>query len=68
MGLNSANKIETNKYELEISVDKDKFAEAVDKAFKKNAKRINVPGFRRARHHAVLLKSFMAKAFFMKML
>ncbi|HEX2939075.1 MAG TPA: trigger factor, partial [Ruminiclostridium sp.] len=49
MGLNSSNKIETNKYELEISVDKDKFAEAVDKAFKANGKRINVPGFRKGK-------------------
>lgn len=49
MSLQSSKKIETNKYELEISVDKDKFEEAVGKAFKKNASRVNVPGFRKGK-------------------
>lgn len=49
MSLKSSKKIETNKYELEISVDKDKFEEAVEKAFKKNASRVNVPGFRKGK-------------------
>lgn len=49
MSLKSSKKIETNKYELEISVDKDKFEEAVVKAFKKNASRLSVPGFRKGK-------------------
>lgn len=49
MSLKSANKIETNKYELEISVDGDKFMAEVDKAYKKNIKKINVPGFRKGK-------------------
>ncbi len=49
MSLKSSNKIEANKYELEISVDKDKFEVAVAKAFKKNAGRVNVPGFRQGK-------------------
>ncbi|CDZ24249.1 Trigger factor [[Clostridium] cellulosi] len=64
MGLNSANKIETNKYELEISVDKDKFAEAVDKAFKKNAKRINVPGFRRGKAPRSVIEKLYGEGIF----
>lgn len=49
MSLKSANKIETNRYELEISVDGDKFRAEIDKAYKKNIKKINVPGFRKGK-------------------
>ena len=49
MSLTKSNKIETNKYELEISVDADKFNAAVDKAFRKNVGKINVPGFRKGK-------------------
>lgn len=49
MSLKSSNKIETNKYELEISVDKEKFEAAVAKTFKKNVSRMNVPGFRQGK-------------------
>lgn len=49
MGLNHSTKIETNQYELEVSVGKEKFAAAVDKAFKKNIGKIAVPGFRKGK-------------------
>ena len=49
MGLNSANKIDTNEFELEISVDKDKFQNAVSAAYKKNAPKMAVPGFRKGK-------------------
>lgn len=46
MSLISANKIETNTYELMVKVDAETFETAVEKAFRKNCKKINVPGFR----------------------
>ena len=49
MNLKSVNKIETNKYELEINVNAEEFEEAIQAAFKKNAKKIQVPGFRRGK-------------------
>jgi len=49
MGLNNANKIETNKYELEVSVDKDSFQKAVERVYRRNIGRMNVPGFRRGK-------------------
>jgi trigger factor len=49
MGLVNTNKIETNKIELEISVDAVSFAKAVDTAFKKNVHKMNVPGFRQGK-------------------
>lgn len=47
MSLTKSNKVDTNQYELEIAVEKDKFQEAVQKAYRKNAGKMNVPGFRK---------------------
>ena len=41
--------IEKNKYEVEFSVEKNVFDAAVDKAYKKAVKNINVPGFRKGK-------------------
>jgi len=49
MNLKSVNKIETNKYELEIVVGAEEFENALQEAFKKNSKKIQVPGFRRGK-------------------
>ncbi|MEG0691506.1 MAG: trigger factor [Oscillospiraceae bacterium] len=49
MSLINTNKLETNKYELTIKVDAESFAKAIDKAYKKNIKKINVPGFRQGK-------------------
>lgn len=64
MSLKSSNKIETNKYELEITVDKDKFESAVEKAFKQNAKRINVPGFRKGKAPRSVIERYYGEGVF----
>lgn len=46
MSLKSNNKIETNKYELEVAVDGAAFEAAVEKAYLKNRKNIRLQGFR----------------------
>ena len=46
MNLKSTNKVETNKVELEIEINADEFDAAVEKAYQKQKKKINVPGFR----------------------
>ena len=46
MSLVSTNKIETNKYELEITADANSFEQAVEKAYLKARKKIKVNGFR----------------------
>lgn len=48
MAVNSK-KIETNKYELEIKVDAEKFNTGVQNAYRKNINKINVPGFRKGK-------------------
>jgi trigger factor len=64
MSLNNSNKIETNKYELEISVGKDKFQEAVTQAFKKNAKKITVPGFRKGKAPRHIIEQYYGEGVF----
>lgn len=49
MSLKEKKLIETNKYQLDISIDKATFDDAVTKVFKKQSKRISIPGFRRGK-------------------
>lgn len=49
MNLVSSNKTETNTYELTVKVEKEVFADAVAKVYKKQVKNINVPGFRKGK-------------------
>lgn len=47
--LKSSNKVETNIYQLEISIDGEKFEAAVQKAYLKQRKDITVKGFRKGK-------------------
>lgn len=49
MALKQANKVETNRVELEIEVGADAFEAAVSAAYRKNVGKINVPGFRKGK-------------------
>lgn len=49
MNLKSSNMTETNTYELTVSVEKEVFNTAINKVFKKQASKINVPGFRKGK-------------------
>ena len=49
MSLKETKKIDTNRYQLEITVDGEKFREAIREAYRKNGKKINVPGFRKGK-------------------
>ena len=49
MSLKSTNKVDTNRVELEVAVSPEDFEVAVNKAYKKNIKRMNVPGFRKGK-------------------
>ena len=46
MALKSSNKIDTNIYEVEVTVDADVFTEACKSAYLKQRKSIQIPGFR----------------------
>ncbi|MBO7217385.1 MAG: trigger factor [Clostridia bacterium] len=47
--LKSSNKIETNKYELEIAIDAETFCDAIKAVYKKEAKNIAIKGFRKGK-------------------
>lgn len=49
MSLKTAVKKENNRVELEIEVEAPAFEQAVERAYKKNIKRMNVPGFRKGK-------------------
>ncbi len=49
MALKQANKVETNRVELEIEVSAEAFEAAVSAAYRKNVGKINVPGFRKGK-------------------
>lgn len=49
MSLKSSNKVDTNRYELLVEIDAETFEKAVATAFKKNVKKLQVPGFRKGK-------------------
>ena len=49
MALKSSNKVDVNTYELVITIDSEAFNEACKKAFLKDRKNIQIPGFRKGK-------------------
>ncbi len=65
MSLKETKKIDTNRYQLEITVDGEKFREAIKEAYKKNGKKINVPGFRKGKAPLHMVETYYgAEVFF----
>lgn len=58
MSLKETKKIETNRYQLEILIDGEKFREAIMQAYKKNGKKINVPGFRKGKAPLHIIETY----------
>ncbi len=55
---------EKNCYDLEIAVEKDVFAAALDEAFKKKAADIALPGFRKGKAPRAIIERMYGKGFF----
>lgn len=49
MALKSSNKIDTNTYEIELTIDSDSFKKACTQAYIKDRKNIQLPGFRKGK-------------------
>jgi len=64
MSLKEKKLLETNKYQLTISVDKETFDNAVTKVYKKQAKKITIPGFRRGKAPRAIIEKMYGKAVF----
>ena len=65
MSLKATNKVDTNRHELEIVIDAEPFEAAVQKAYKKNVGKMNIPGFRRGHApRAIIEKMFGSDVFY----
>lgn len=57
-------KIENNVVKLEITVEVEKFNEAMKKAYTKNAKQFNIPGFRKGKAPMNIIKKYYGEGVF----
>lgn len=65
MSLKASKNVGTNRYELEIVVDGERFREAIKAAYQKNAKNISVPGFRKGKAPFTFVEKYYgSEAFF----
>ena len=64
MSLKETKKVDTNRYQLEITVDGEKFREAIVQAYKKNGKKINVPGFRKGKAPLHIIETYYGSEIF----
>lgn len=64
MALKSSNLTQTNTYEVEVEVDGKTFMEAVAKVFKKQAKKIAVPGFRKGKAPRAIIEKIYGEDVF----
>lgn len=64
MSLKSSNKVETNRYELEISIDGAAFQDAIQKAYRKNVKKMNIPGFRKGHAPRSIIEKYYGEQVF----
>lgn len=65
MSLKETKNVGTNRYQLEIAIDGEKFREAIKEAYRKNGKKINVPGFRKGKAPLHIIETYYgAEVFF----
>ena len=65
MSLKETKKLSANRYELEIVIGADKFAEAIKQAYENQKDKISVPGFRKGKvPYAMVIKMYGEEAFF----
>lgn len=64
MSLKASNKVETNRYELHVEVSAQDFEKAVDRVFKKNSKKISIPGFRKGKAPRAFIEKYYGENVF----
>ena len=64
MALKSTNKVETNVYEIEFDASKEVFDAAVEKVYRKEVKKINIPGFRKGKAPRSIIEKMYGKGVF----
>ena len=64
MSLKEYTKKDTNRYELDITVDAETFNNAIKKAYQKNGKKISIPGFRKGKAPMSIIEKFYGEGAF----
>jgi len=64
MSLKSSNKVDTNRYELEVTVDAATFENAVEQAYRKENKKIMIPGFRKGKAPRKIVEKYYGENVF----
>ncbi|MDR1565559.1 MAG: trigger factor [Oscillospiraceae bacterium] len=64
MSLKSSTKVSNNRYELEVEVDAKAFEEAVQAAYRRDVKKLNIPGFRPGKAPRNIIEKMYGKEFF----
>lgn len=64
MSLKSSNQVDTNRYELEIEVDGKTFEDAVNQAYRKEIKKIQIPGFRKGKAPRAFVEKYYGEQVF----
>lgn len=64
MNLKSSNNVETNKYELLLEVTPEEFNQAINEVYKRESKKMNVPGFRKGKAPRAFIEKFYGEEVF----
>ncbi len=64
MALKSSNKVDTNTYEIEVTIESEVFADACKKAYLKDRKNIQLPGFRKGKATQGMIEKMYGEAVF----
>lgn len=64
MNVKATNKVETNRYELELEVSPEEFNEAINTVYKRESKKMNVPGFRKGKAPRAFIEKYYGEEVF----
>ncbi len=64
MSLKASNKVDTNRYEVEIVIDGETFRNAIQTVYKKERKNIAVPGFRKGKAPLGIIEKYYGEGVF----
>ena len=64
MNVKATNKVETNRYELELEVSPEEFNEAINTVYKRESKKMNIPGFRKGHAPRAFIEKYYGEEVF----